>query len=68
MGVVIKTMCDVLDRIEEKGRMEVAGYYTGINRDDRNIHTQHEKDYMVFRQSDHLIRFAIPYFLNAIQR
>ena len=22
MGVVIKTMCDVLDRIEEKGRME----------------------------------------------
>ena len=39
MGVVIKTMCDVLDRIEEKDRMEVAGYYTSINRDDRNIHT-----------------------------
>ena len=32
-------MCDVLDRIEEKGHMEVAGYYTSINRDDRNIHT-----------------------------
>ena len=22
MGIVIKTMCDVLDRIEEKGRVE----------------------------------------------